>query len=277
MTITTETILLTPALAAEFLTHNVANRAIRKQRVEQIARDILNDKWVFDGAAITFDAEGHLRGGQHRCTAVVLAGERKPNVAVKTVIVRGVDPDSTLTANSGLPTTAGDILSMYGVANSVNIGAALRLHNAWTGGGLIYAGSSLSGVHTMTNQELVDYYEEHPGMTDAVRGVSALRRSLRLPASSLTVARYETRIVAQGDSEEFFRRILESDLRGNGDPLVTMMRRVQRDIAEKKTISQATGLYYLFRTWNAFRTGEVLQKMQVGNGGGTSARIPDPK
>src|SRR3546814_5072145 len=112
MTITTETFLLTPALAAEFLTHNTGNRPIRKQRGEQIARDILNDKWVFDGAAITFDAEGNLRGGQHRCSAVVLAGATRPDVAVKTVVVRGVDPNSTLTANSGLATSAGDILAL---------------------------------------------------------------------------------------------------------------------------------------------------------------------
>lgn len=178
-------------------------------------------------------------------TETVLAGERNPDVAVKTVVVRGVDPDSTLTANSGLPTTAGDILSMYGVPNSV--------------------------------KELIDYYEEHPGIADAVRGVASLRRALRLPASSLTVVRYETARVALADSQEFFRRILESDLRGNGDPLVTLTRRVQRDISDKKTISQARGLYYLFRTWNAFRTGEVLQKMQVGGGQGNPARIPDPK
>lgn len=277
MTITTETIYLTPALAAEFLEHNVANRAIRKQRVEQIARDILNGKWVFDGAAITFDADGNLRGGQHRCSAVVLAGERRSDVAVKTVVVRGVDPDSTLTANSGLPTTAADILGMYGVSNSVNIGAALRLHNAWTGGGLVYESSSLSGTHSMTNQELIDYYEEHPGMAEAVRGVASLRRAVRLPASSLAVVRYETTRLAPEDSHEFFRRLLESDLRGNGDPLVTMVRRVQRDLSEKKSLGQARGLYYLFRTWNAFRAGEVLHKMQVGGGAGSPVRIPDPK
>src|SRR3546814_5730205 len=89
-----------------------------------------------------------------------------------------------------------------------------------------------------------------------------------LPASSLAVAIYETRRRALEDSEEFFRRVSESDLRGNGDPLVTLTRRVQRDIAEKRTISQARGLFYLFRTWNAFRTGEVMQKIQVGGGNG---------
>lgn len=269
--------MLTPALATRFLERNVANRPIRKQRVEQIARDILNDKWVFDGAAITFDSDGNLRGGQHRCSAVVLAGERRPDISVKTVVVQGVDPDSTLTANSGLPTTAADILGMYGVSNSVNIGAALRLHNAWTGGGLVYESSSLSGAHSMTNQELIDYYDEHPRMSHAVRGVASLRRAVRLPASSLAVVRYETTKVAPEDSQEFFRRIAESDLRGNGDPLVTMTRRVQRDISEKKSIGQARGLYYLFRTWNAFRSGEVLQKMQVGGGQGNPVRIPDPK
>lgn len=276
MTITTETILLTPAMAAEFLSHNSGNRPIRKQRVEQIARDILNGKWVFDGAAITFDAEGNLRGGQHRCSAVVLAGESKA-VAVKTVVVRGVDPNSTLTANSGLATSAGDILSLSGVHNAINVGAALRLHSAWAGGGLPYESSSLSGNFAMTSQELLDYMAEHPGLVDATKPVSGLRRALRLPASSLAVAIYETRRRALEDSEEFFRRISESDLRGNGDPLVTMTRRVQRDISEKRTISQARGLFYLFRTWNAFRTGEVLQKIQVGGGNGGATRIPDPK
>jgi hypothetical protein len=268
---------MTPAIAAEFLTHNTGNRPIRRQRVEQIARDIINGRWVFDGAAITFDADGNLRGGQHRCSAVVLAGAIQPDVAVQTVVVRGVDPNSTLTANSGLATSAGDILSLSGVHNAINVGAALRLHSAWSGGGLPYESSSLSGNFALTSQELLDYMAEHPGLVDATKPVSGLRRALRLPASSLAVAIYETRRKALEDSEEFFRRIAESDLRGNGDPLVTMTRRVQRDISEKRTISQARGLFYLFRTWNAFRSGEVLQKIQVGGGNGSAARIPDPK
>src|SRR3546814_15790077 len=94
-------------------------------RVEQIARDILNDKWVFDGAAITFDAEGNLRGGPHRCSAVVLAGATRPDVAVTTVVVRGVDPNSTLTAHTGLATSSGDPLDLSGLHTTLHAGPPL--------------------------------------------------------------------------------------------------------------------------------------------------------
>src|SRR3546814_599792 len=177
---------------------------------------------------------------------------------------------------SGLATSAGDILALSGVHNSSNVGAALRRHSAGAGGGLPYESSSLSCNFAMTSQELLDYMAEHPALVDATKPVSGLRRAMRLPASSLAVAIYETRRRALEDSEEFFRRVSESDLRGNGDPLVTLTRRVQRDIAEKRTISQARGLFYLFRTWNAFRTGEVMQTIQVGGGNGGSTCIPDP-
>src|SRR3546814_16595587 len=99
----------------------------------------------------------------------------------------------------------------------------------------------------MTSQELLDYMAEHPALVDATKPVSGLRRAMRLPASSLAVAIYETRRRALEDSEEFFRRVSESDLRGNGDPLFTLTRRDQRDIPEKRPIRQASGLVYLDR------------------------------
>src|SRR3546814_14742030 len=70
---------------------------------------------------------------------------------------------------SGLATSAGDILALSGVHNAINVGAALRLHSAWAGGGLPYESSSLSGNFAMTSQELLDYMAEHPARSEERR------------------------------------------------------------------------------------------------------------
>src|SRR3546814_11323356 len=95
--------------------------------------------------------------GPHRSSAVWRGGATRPDGAGKTVVMRGVDPNSTLTANSGLATSAGDIRALSGVHNAINVGAALRLHSAWAGGGLPYESSSLSGNFPMTCQSLLSY------------------------------------------------------------------------------------------------------------------------
>ena len=82
MTITTEIVTLTPALAAEWLNSNTCNRPLSTLRASRYARDMKAGDWRFNGETISFTADGRLVDGQHRLTAVVESG-----VTIQQVVV----------------------------------------------------------------------------------------------------------------------------------------------------------------------------------------------
>lgn len=68
-------VLVTPAIAEEFLEKNNVNRQLRLRFVRQYASDMANDRWEFKPVAICFDKEGNLGNGQHTLSAIVMSGK----------------------------------------------------------------------------------------------------------------------------------------------------------------------------------------------------------
>lgn len=89
MTTVLETI--TPEIAKEYLKHNVSNRALRSKYVERIIRDIKAGEFRVTHQGIAFDDSGKLIDGQHRLTAIALAG-----IPVQMMVTRGVSEESKL-------------------------------------------------------------------------------------------------------------------------------------------------------------------------------------
>lgn len=81
----TTTELITPELAAEYLSHNCTNRSLRGKDVDALARDMINGKFVLTHQGIALDSAGNLLDGQHRLSAVVKAG-----VSVYMRVTRGI-------------------------------------------------------------------------------------------------------------------------------------------------------------------------------------------
>lgn len=81
----TTTELITPELAAEYLSRNCTNRALRGKDVDALARDMINGKFVLTHQGIALDSAGNLLDGQHRLSAVVKAG-----VSVYMRVTRGI-------------------------------------------------------------------------------------------------------------------------------------------------------------------------------------------
>jgi hypothetical protein len=130
-------VLVTPALASEWLKRNINNRPLSQANVGGLADDILNGRWVDNGETVKLDWNGNLIDGQHRLTAVVRAG-----VAVTMLVVEGLDPRSQMTVDVGRPRSVGQQLELSGVpqgARMAAVGAALWRykkypHLVWTGG-----------------------------------------------------------------------------------------------------------------------------------------------
>lgn len=86
---------ITPEKAGLILEKNSNNRNVSKNLVDCYAKDILAGNWDEEvGSAISIDADGILRDGQHRLMAIVRAG-----VGVRMWVCRGVSSDGIYDCN----------------------------------------------------------------------------------------------------------------------------------------------------------------------------------
>jgi hypothetical protein len=114
-------ILITPALAQKWLIENRNNRPLRASIVTLYAEDILHDRWQNNGETIKFSKTGELLDGQHRLAAIIKA--QKPIVAL---VVRGLEPVSFHSIDTGMRRTAAQIVSLSGYSNSSALASAAR-------------------------------------------------------------------------------------------------------------------------------------------------------
>lgn len=89
-------VLVTPALATEYLTKNTGNRPIKRSKVRLYRRILREGAWSLTTDAVGFDVTGRLVNGQHRLTAIIeenraawLSVQRNLHIRAQTVIDRG--------------------------------------------------------------------------------------------------------------------------------------------------------------------------------------------
>lgn len=275
---TAEYVFVTPELAVSWLALNIDNnRNVRKSRINGYVRDIQSDRWVVTGEAIKFDTAGRLVDGQNRCQAIVAAGK-----GAWVLVVRGISEDALVVLDSGSARNAGDMLVITGLADRADakdVGAIARLYSAYQAGDVKHAASNLGGSTGITKSELADAVLAIPDIEFAARHARGMYRYLRLPVSALGVAFLEFSKLDVDDTAEFFNRIRDGIQNGPGDPFLTLARRVSNDLqaGASRRIVPGQALFYLFRTWNAFREGEQLVKLQIGSLQAGFTPIPVPK
>jgi hypothetical protein len=89
-------VLVTPAQAAEWLTHNTHNRMIYPLTVDRYARDMKSGAWTLTNQGIGFDTNGTLTDGQHRLLACV-----KADVPFISWVIFNLDPSSQYAVDGG--------------------------------------------------------------------------------------------------------------------------------------------------------------------------------
>ena len=110
-------------IGREFAQHvlsecNKGNRPMSLGLAKLYANEMLRGKWRLNGEPLVFDTAGHMVSGQHRCKGLVLAcealdkGEDWPEAQteITVVIVRGTDPDTADTVDTGKTRSHGDVL-----------------------------------------------------------------------------------------------------------------------------------------------------------------------
>lgn len=170
-----ERLMISPELATTLLEHNRLNRPLNDQHVQRIARQIIDDKWRFNGDTIKIAEGGDVLDGQHRLWAVIEA--KKP---IETILVRGVAKEAFSTIDTlRKPRSGSDVLALNGATRYRNYASsALQWLLRWQ---LKCLEDYRAPHNRIENAQIEQAFANNPGIVRAVERAAVLR-SLANPA-----------------------------------------------------------------------------------------------
>ncbi len=255
VTYTTETV--TPVMAEQWLEKNKDNRPTRDHHTKLLAKEMREGRWQLNGEAIVFDFNGNLLDGQHRLWASFEHGQ-----TFETLVVRGVDPSSFQTIDSGMKRSAGDVLVKAGLAYGTLTAAALRLVHFYESG----ARDHLI-VSRMSNAETLQMATRYPRIRDAVAlvGPSAALKGL-CSLAALAAFTYFALEANEEVAKTFVASLETGEELKKGDPRLTcrnyFINTKQRGVRTHHRVQFAL----LIKAWNAHVTGRDVTQLKFVDG-----------
>lgn len=260
-------ITVTPKMAHEYLSKNRKNRKIRPSRVDRLARDILAGNYLVTGEAIKFDKNGNLIDGQHRCAAILKAGQ-----PVCILVVTGLDLGVQRVIDTGGARSAADALLMDGKKDTAVLAAAAKFALNWQAGVIRTSASTLS--FSPTHSEILSFADADPFIQWAAeRGQHYYGQGFSAKPSVVAFCLWLTGQVDAPDANRFFTSLVEMQTEGSGDPRLALLRRLHAMKDEKST--QVDEAWAIIRAWNAWRKGERLERILSASHGKPSP-FPEP-
>jgi hypothetical protein len=123
-----------------------------------------------------------------------------------------------------------------------------------------------SGGRKPTHAELLRLFESDPkGFRKAAEMGYWVRTTYKeLPPSVVSTAYYILARVAPGDVPWFFSSLKTGAELTENHPVLTLRNRLARERAEKRPSIAYHQIAMIFRAWNAYRSDEVLTRMDQG-------------
>ena len=269
-----------PELAARYLEEMPGNRAISHRLVIQLTEAAKNGTFYKNVAPIHFDKLGKLRNGQHRMWMVIESG-----IQQEFSVIRGASEEEIAALDTGKKRTMGDVLSMAGYPNGSMLGGALT--NMW----LYQYGTALPGQgrnmftksnqYGLSNQNVMDYVEEHPRMQDSA-AYMARTPAVRLLGSPamLAFAHYVICETNPVDGPEFFNIIATQRFEGQDDPAFRLFERLKRMKSQKEKHMMATSTEIgalTIRAFNLWVEGTTVKQLRWRRGNDMATRDDFPR
>lgn len=252
---------VTPELAQEWLDQkNTHNRRIRRNQVQQLARDMEHNQFLFTGDTVKFDWNDTLLDGQHRLAAIVASGR-----PASLVVVRGLDPRSQSAMDINSRRLAYDALRLKGVEGDMKNAAAIARS--------VYM---FDTSQVPTHLETVSFVEEHEEqLADAVTISEMVRRSGQLTGGSFYGAAYY--ILARVDpyaAGDFFEKLASGAELEKGSPILLLRKHLSKGLPfgfGRGAWHLRQNLSLVFYCWNAWREGKELHQLRLPK------EMPEPK
>ncbi|MEU9444616.1 hypothetical protein AB0D42_27795 [Streptomyces sp. NPDC048304] len=270
--ITIELVDVTPELARQWLLKNIKNRNLRKGMAAQYGRDMAAGEWTINGSTVVFADNDTLIDGQHRLNAI--AAIDIPNASFPLLVVRGIVEQAKRTIDGGAKRTMGDRLKIDDASGNTSILAALlRRAHMWDRGYYINAGGA-----SPTPAEMYTYLEDNPGVLWSSEFAASARRRILAPTSVVAIAHWVTSRVNSGDAKWFFDHVIKPVGLPDGHPIWALNKKLTAEASQRAGRANETEMLAAFvLTWNAYRTGRSISKIQMPKGGLKNSTFPLPK
>lgn len=282
--ITDEVVLITPAMASQWLENNRMNRPISRQVVATYARDMANGDWHYTGDAIQFatvDGDQVIIDGQHRLLAIIRS---KAPQWIK--VERGYPPETIQYKDQNRPRRLADQLQTEGHSYTVQLVAIARRVYNWEGGPTTGREPRLptnrgGGISTAELREVVlgrgdpADQERYQLLLEAAR-YSSSRSSKLVPPSATGFLYY---VFVQKDPDlavQFLDRVDDGASEvGRGDPILALRNRMINMRASGGRVDDVLLIGYSIMAWNLVRKDKKAEKILPPRGG-FSANFPRP-
>lgn len=259
---------VTPEMAEEWLDANTENRTLRSHQVDSLARDMTAGAWQITGDPVKFDTRGILIDGQHRLWAIVQSGKTVP-----LFVIRNLPTEVRTVIDTGAKRSAGDVLTFEGFKSTSKLASTVRITLARQDGYYSRVDDRRRSP-SYTNSEIASFAETHQYLGATVTRANSSYRAVGVKSTGLwayCLSQFDA--IDSDESVAFERSLVEMQTDGAGDPRATLLRWLQdsrRGGLHSSVILPRT-LFAVFRTWNAWRQGEQLSKIQMSE----HAQIPD--
>ena len=256
---------VTPLMAASWLERNPVNRSLSLAYVDDIARDMHNKMWLYDGMPVRTSTVGTVLDGQHRLAAICDSG-----VSQAMLVVPDLPPETQDVMDTGRKRSVADSLQMRGEANATVLAAIARL------GLLDERGTLGNGRAKATPSEIRAWLAAHPEVRGYATRAAAYRGRIKLPMSVSGFCMWKLAQVDVFEAGRFFDDIAQIRTTGDGDPVATLITRLHNAKESREKLTQPMQIGLVIRVWNCRRTGESIGRLPVMVRGGV-VTIPTPK
>ncbi len=238
---------ITPDLAREWLETRGNNRKVSDSVVNTYAKDMAEDRWVFNGAPIQFDEDGKLLNGQHRLWAVIESG-----VTIDSVVQWGIPRESQATIDAGAKWQTKDILYMQGEKNAACLTATLRWLKREEGGNMLSSDA-------MSNSAASEVLDRHPNVRHSVDFVHAYK--LPMPPAAAAYLHYRVSPEDQDKADEFFRRLSDGVNLAHNSPIYRLRERLN-SVKGQARMHREEQLALCIIAWNSYRSGREMKQLK---------------
>lgn len=276
--------LITPAMAADWLRRNKTNRPIRRPDVERIKADIRVGRWRINGETVKIDENGDLLDGQHRLIAIVETG-----ASVQAFVVIGVPRVYYSTIDVGRKRTLSDLLGHEGHAHASALSSALGYY--WR-----YEASKMEHKEALPSYEtlVTDTLSRHPELTQSVAFIETRNKLHIAPSGGMAILHDIGNALERGDwigsakaptqADRFFDSLLVGGNLGVTSPIFACRERLLHGTrnggglsgrsVRTSLLAPIEKLAYIVKTWNAVRTGKPLKILRWSNFGDHPETFP---
>lgn len=255
---------ISPTMARDMLKRNTHNRNINNRYVDDLVRDMLAGNFKENGDTIRFDVNGVLIDGQHKLTAIALAG-----VTIWIFVVTGLAPDVQDTIDGGRKRSPSDVLTLAGEENASALASITRLAWMWDNGDRKFSGNA-----TPTRSEIADYLKSNPSLRRSAQVAVAARKKFPVMIQSATgLCHHLFNRISPDETVWFMERCASGLGLDSGDPEQAFRLRLIKDREEKVSKHPHRQTSMMVSAWNAKRTGRPLARILYIPG----EPIKDPK